>query len=82
MGQEIRSKIQVGEQEIRAYYEANPKRFSDEMFQARHIYFMINEKMPEADVKRVMAQGNVSAAGSQKRERFRHSWRRNIRTTS
>lgn len=55
MGQEVRAKIQVGEKEIRAYYEANLNRFSDEMFQARHIYFMVNEKTPEADVKRIMA---------------------------
>ncbi|RQW77611.1 MAG: peptidylprolyl isomerase, partial [Geobacter sp.] len=55
LGQEIRSKIQVGEPELRAYYQANPQRFSDEMFQARHIYFSINEKMSEADVNRVKA---------------------------
>jgi peptidyl-prolyl cis-trans isomerase SurA len=55
MGQEVRAKIQVGEKETRAYYEANLSRFSDEMFQARHIYFMINEKTAEADVKRIMA---------------------------
>lgn len=54
MGQEVRSKIQVGEQELREYYEANLKRFTEEMFQARHIYFKINEKTPEADVKRIM----------------------------
>jgi len=55
MGQEVRSKIQVGEQEIREYYEANQKQYGDEMFQARHIYFAITEKTPEADVKRIMA---------------------------
>jgi peptidyl-prolyl cis-trans isomerase SurA len=55
MGQEVRAKIQVGEKEIRAYYEANLNRFSDEMFQARHIYFIVNEKTAEADVKRIMA---------------------------
>lgn len=55
MGQEVRAKIQVGEKELREYYEANQKRFSDEMFQASHIYFQINEKTPEADVKRIMA---------------------------
>ncbi len=55
MGQEVRSKIQVGEQEVREYYEANQKQYGDEMFQARHIYFAITEKTPEADVKRIMA---------------------------
>jgi len=55
MGQEVRSKIQVGEKEVREYYEANQKQYSDEMFQARHIYFAISEKTPETDVKRIMA---------------------------
>ena len=55
MGQEVRSKIQVGEKEVREYYEANQKLYSDEMFQARHIYFAINEKTAEADVKKIMA---------------------------
>lgn len=55
MGQEVRSKIQVGEKEVHDYYEANVKQYSEEMFQARHIYFSINEKTPEADVKRIMA---------------------------
>lgn len=55
MGQEVRAKIQVGDKEIRAYYDANLKRYSDEMFQARHIFFRINEKTPPEDVKRIMA---------------------------
>jgi len=55
MGQEVRAKIQVSEKEVRSYYEANLSRFSDEMFQARHIFFMINEKMADVDVKRIMA---------------------------
>ena len=55
MGQEVRSKIQVGEKEISDYYEANKKLYSDEMFQARHIFFMINEKTPEIDIRRIMA---------------------------
>lgn len=55
MGQEVRSKIQVGEKEISEYYEANKKLYSDEMFQARHIFFTINEKTPEIDIRRIMA---------------------------
>jgi peptidyl-prolyl cis-trans isomerase SurA len=55
MGQEVRAKVQVGDKEIRAYYEANLNHFSDEMFQARHIFFVVNDKTAEADVKRIMA---------------------------
>ncbi|HEX8960597.1 MAG TPA: peptidylprolyl isomerase [Geobacteraceae bacterium] len=55
MGQEVRSKVQVGEKEVRAFYDSNPARFGDEVFQARHIYFKIDDKTPPADVKRIMA---------------------------
>ena len=55
MGQEVRSKIQVGEKELREYYDANQKRFGEEVFQARHIYFRINEKTSQEDVKKIMA---------------------------
>ena len=51
----VSQKIQVGENEMREYYQANLARFSDELFQARHIYFTIGEKTAEADVKRIMA---------------------------
>jgi peptidyl-prolyl cis-trans isomerase SurA len=54
MGQEVRAKIQVGERELRDYYEADKKRFSEEKFQARHIFFQINEKTPPDDVKKIM----------------------------
>jgi len=56
ISQEVRAKIQVGESEMKEYYESNRKRFSDEMFQARHIFFSLNDKTPEADVKRIMAK--------------------------
>ncbi|HEY6874581.1 MAG TPA: peptidylprolyl isomerase [Geobacteraceae bacterium] len=55
MGQEVRSKVQVGDKEVREYYDANLARFGNEMFQARHIYFKIDDKTPPADVKRTMA---------------------------
>jgi peptidyl-prolyl cis-trans isomerase SurA len=55
MSQEVRSKIQVSDAEVKEYYESNRKRFSDEMFQARHIFFTLDKKTPEADVKRIMA---------------------------
>ena len=56
MGQEVRSKIQVGDRELRDYFDANKKRFSEEMFQARHIFFRITDKTPTDNVKKIMAK--------------------------
>lgn len=56
MGQEVRAKIQVGDGELKDYFEANTKRFSEEKFQARHIFFRINEKTPPDEVKKIMAK--------------------------
>ena len=55
MSQEVQSKLQVGETEMKEYYDANYKRYSEETFQARHIFFMISQKAPENDVKRITA---------------------------
>jgi peptidyl-prolyl cis-trans isomerase SurA len=55
MSEEVRSKIHVGEAEVKAYYEANYKQYSEEMFQARHIFFTIAQNAPESDVKQVTA---------------------------
>ena len=55
VSQEVRSKIQVGEREMREYYEANPGRFGgEENFRARNIFFKLDEKMPADQVKTVM----------------------------
>jgi peptidyl-prolyl cis-trans isomerase SurA len=56
MGQEVRSKIQVGEKEIREYYDANPKSFgAEEFFRARHIFFRINQNAKPGDLRKVLA---------------------------
>ena len=53
---EVRSKIQVGETELREYYEANrPKYSEEETFRARHIFFRTNEKAPAEDIKATMS---------------------------
>ena len=53
---EVRSKIQVGESEMREYYEANRAKYSEEeTFRARHIFFRTSEKAPAEDVKRAMS---------------------------
>lgn len=52
---EVRSKIQVGESEMREFYEANRAKYSEEdTFRARHIFFRTNEKAPADDIKRTM----------------------------
>ncbi len=52
---EVRSKIQVGESEMREYFEANRLKYTeDETFRARHIFFKTSEKTPSDDIKRSM----------------------------
>jgi len=54
MSQEVRSKIQVGEKEMREYYAANPERFgAQELFRARHIFFRIDPKATDAEKAKV-----------------------------
>ena len=53
---EVRAKIQVGETELREYYDANRAKYSEEdTFRARHIFFKTNEKAPADELKRTMA---------------------------
>ena len=55
MSQEVRAKIQVGEREIREYYEANHAKYDeDAVFHARHIFFKLDKKADTAELKRVM----------------------------
>ena len=52
---EVRSKIHVGETEMREYYEANRSKYTeDDTFRARHIFFKTNDKAPSADIKKTM----------------------------
>lgn len=56
VSQEVRAKIQVGEQEMREFYAANPSKFSEEeTFRARHIFFRIDEKAPADEIKAAMS---------------------------
>jgi peptidyl-prolyl cis-trans isomerase SurA len=55
VSQEVRSRIQVGESEVRAYYNTNLEKYSeDETFRARHIFFKTDEKAPAEEIKRTM----------------------------
>lgn len=52
---EVRSKILVGESEVREYYETNLSKYTeDESFRARHVFFRTTEKSPADVVKRAM----------------------------
>jgi len=52
---EVHSKIQVGESEMRDYYEKNLAKYSEEeSFHARHIYFRVSEKSPSEEIKHAM----------------------------
>jgi peptidyl-prolyl cis-trans isomerase SurA len=53
VSEEVRSKIQVGEAEMKAYYEANYQRYSEEMFQARHIFFLVSQNAPESELNQI-----------------------------
>lgn len=54
MSQEVRSKVQVGEREVREYYEANRARYgAEEEFHARHIFFKVEKKGGAEELARV-----------------------------
>ena len=60
MGQEVRAKIQVGEKEIREYYDANPKNFgTEELFRARHIFFRINKNAKAEEVRKALTTAMI-----------------------
>lgn len=54
---EVRSKIQVGETEVRAYYNDNQEKYrEDDTFRARHIFFKISVKDSPDEIKRTTAK--------------------------
>ncbi len=60
MGQEVRSKIQVGEKEIREYYTANQQKFStDEYFRARHIFFRLPKDPDPKELSKVITRAMI-----------------------
>jgi len=72
MSQEVRSKIQVGEQEIREYYEANRAKYGAvEQFRARHIFFKIDKKGGGGGTGAGGGGGRRRAEAGARREGFR-----------
>lgn len=63
MSQEVRSKIQVGEKEMRQYYDDNAARFgADETFRARHIFLKADAKAGAAEVAAAQAKAGQALA--------------------
>ena len=59
MSQEVRGKVQVGESEIRDYYEANRAKYGAvEQFRARHIFFKVDKKGGAVELARTEAFAN------------------------
>ncbi|WP_224958869.1 peptidylprolyl isomerase [Geomonas subterranea] len=70
MSQEVRSKIQVGEREMREYYETHRADYggSSETFHARHIFFKLDPKGSAGDTAKVEKLANevlVKARGGE-----------------
>lgn len=57
MSQEVKSKIQVGEREIKEYYDANLARYKEEpTYRARHIFLKVDKKASTEEIKKIMAK--------------------------
>jgi len=57
MSQEVKSKIQVGEREIREYYNANLALYREEpTYRARHIFLKVDKKASTEEIKKIMAK--------------------------
>jgi peptidyl-prolyl cis-trans isomerase SurA len=67
MSQEVKSKIQVGEKEVRDYYDANISQYTeDPTYRARHIFLKIDKNASNEQIKKVMirAADIMAEAGS------------------
>jgi peptidyl-prolyl cis-trans isomerase SurA len=57
MSQEVKSKIQVGEREIKEYYDANLALYREEpTYRARHIFLKVDKKATTEEIKKIMAK--------------------------
>ena len=56
MSQEVKAKIQVGEREMKEFYDANRGKYGEEeFFRARHIFFKLGKNATESEIERVTA---------------------------
>ena len=59
MSQEVRAKVQVGEREMREYYDANRGSYGgSELFRARHIFFKVDKKGGAEELAKAEALAN------------------------
>ena len=71
MSLEVRGKVQVGDREIRDYYDANRAKFgSEEQFRARHIFFKVDKKGGAAELARVEAAASLVLKEAQSGKEF------------
>jgi len=63
MSQEVKSKVQVSEREIREYYDGNLPQFREEnSYRARHIFLKVEKSATNEQIKKVMERAaNVMA---------------------
>jgi len=63
MSQEVKSKIQVTEREVKEYYDANQAQFREEnSYRARHIFLKVDKNASNEQIKKVMEKAaNVIA---------------------
>lgn len=71
MSQEVRSKVQVGEREIRDYYDNNLASYGgSEQFRARHIFFKLDKKGGAEELAKAEALANEVLAKARAGEDF------------
>lgn len=57
MSQEVKSKIQVSEREIREFYDANRDLYLEEpTYRARHIFLKVDKKASNDEIKKIMSK--------------------------
>lgn len=57
MSQEVKSKIQVSERELREFYDANRSLYLEEpTYRARHIFLKVDKKASNDEIKKIMSR--------------------------
>ncbi|WP_318842537.1 peptidylprolyl isomerase [Citrifermentans bremense] len=71
MSQEVRSKVQVGEREMREYYQANIAAYGgSEVYSARHIFFKVDKKGGAGELSKAETRANEVLAKARAGEDF------------
>lgn len=71
MSQEVQSKVQVSDKEIKGYYDANLASFSDEeTYRASAIFLRLAETAPAEELRTVMVKLETATAAAKKGDNF------------